>query len=118
MPDTVRLTGVIDHDWLFPRCRAVIHHGGTGTTAAGLMAGCPTWIFSVFGAQPFWGHRVTRLGVGGCSRFTDLDLSHLIMALRELTRDDVLRRAAALGEKVRAEGGVADAVPVIEKIVG
>jgi UDP:flavonoid glycosyltransferase YjiC (YdhE family) len=60
LPEYVRLTGDIDHDWLFPRCRAVIHHGGTGTTGAGLTAGRPTWIYSLFFDQPFWGTRVPR----------------------------------------------------------
>ncbi|GLT54027.1 hypothetical protein SLA2020_272610 [Shorea laevis] len=41
------------HDWLFPRCIAVVHHGGAGTTAAGLKAACPTTIIPFFGDQPF-----------------------------------------------------------------
>jgi sterol 3beta-glucosyltransferase len=118
LPDNLRLTGAIDHDWLFPQCRAVIHHGGVGTTAAGLIAGRPTWIFTVFGDQPFWGHRVAQLGVGGYNRFTDLDLSHLTTALRALVDTDVQQRAAALGQRLRTENGLAEAVRIIEKIAG
>jgi hypothetical protein len=118
LPDNVSLTGAINHDWLFPQCRAVIHHGGAGTTAAGLIAGRPTWIFTVFGDQPFRGHRVAQLGAGGYYRFTDLDLSHLTSALRALVRADVQQRASALGERLRAEDGLADAVRIIEKIAG
>jgi sterol 3beta-glucosyltransferase len=118
LPDDVRLTGAVDYDWLFPRCKAVIHHGGVGTTATGLTAGRPTWIFAGGVDMPFWGHRVATLGVGGYHKFTDFDLSHLTTALRELIREDVQQRAAALGERLRAEDGLADAVRIIEKIAG
>ncbi|GJN17051.1 hypothetical protein PR202_gb04089 [Eleusine coracana subsp. coracana] len=52
------------HDWLFPRCAAVVHHGGAGTTAAGLIAGCPTTVVPFFGDQFFWGDRIHARGVG------------------------------------------------------
>lgn len=52
------------HDWLFPRCASVVHHGGAGTTAAGLKAACPTTIVPFFGDQPFWGERVHARGIG------------------------------------------------------
>ncbi len=42
------------HDWLFPKVDAVVHHGGCGTTAAGLRAGRPAIICPLFGDQPFW----------------------------------------------------------------
>jgi sterol 3beta-glucosyltransferase len=116
LPEDVRIIGAVDHDWLFPRCGAVIHHGGVGTTAAGLIAGRATWIFAVLGEEPFWGHRVARLGVGGYHQFVEFDLSHLTSALRELVREDVQQRASALGERLRAEDGLAEAVRVIEKI--
>ncbi|KAF8458169.1 hypothetical protein BGX38DRAFT_1252581 [Terfezia claveryi] len=55
------------HDWLFPKCRAVIHHGGAGTTAIGLKCGKPTFIVTFFGDQPFWGQMEMdkeKLGMG------------------------------------------------------
>ena len=48
------LVDAVPHDWLFPRCQAVIHHGGAGTTAAGLLASCPTTVVPFFGDQSFW----------------------------------------------------------------
>jgi UDP:flavonoid glycosyltransferase YjiC (YdhE family) len=45
----------VPHDWLFARCRAVCHHGGAGTTSAGLRAGLPTVVVPFFGDQFFWG---------------------------------------------------------------
>jgi sterol 3beta-glucosyltransferase len=115
LPEYVRLTGGIDHDWLFPRCRAVIHHGGTGTTGAGLTAGRPTWIYSLFFDQPFWGTQVRRLGVGGHSRFRDMRAGPLAEVMRRLASDDIRQRASALGDKLRREDGVAAAMTAIAR---
>jgi hypothetical protein len=64
MPDNAFLIKSVPHAWLFPRVAAVVHHGGAGTTAAGLRAGVPTIIIPFFGDQGFWGQRVADLGVG------------------------------------------------------
>ncbi|KAL2508008.1 Sterol 3-beta-glucosyltransferase UGT80A2 [Forsythia ovata] len=62
--DSIYLLDNCPHDWLFLQCAAVVHHGGAGTTAAGLKAACPTSIVPFFGDQPFWGDRVHARGVG------------------------------------------------------
>ncbi|MBJ6637310.1 glycosyltransferase family 1 protein [Streptomyces sp. DHE7-1] len=116
LPENVRLVGAVDHDWLFPRCRAVVHHGGAGTTAAGLTAGLPTWIYTVFSDQPFWGERVSRLGVGGYANFQEFGLEHLVGVLDRLVGDDLRERAAAIGERLREEDGVGTAVNLIGKL--
>jgi sterol 3beta-glucosyltransferase len=64
LPREVLLVNEMPHDWLFPRMAAVVHHGGAGTTAAGLRDGIPTVILPYFGDQFFWGQRVQALGVG------------------------------------------------------
>ncbi|URE20047.1 Glycosyltransferase family 28 N-terminal domain [Musa troglodytarum] len=64
VPVDVYLLGDCPHDWLFPHCTAVVHHGGAGTTASGLRAGCPTTIVPFFGDQFFWGERIHAIGVG------------------------------------------------------
>ncbi len=51
----VLLISAVPHKWLFPRCACVVHHGGAGTTGAGLLAGRPTAILPVFADQQFWG---------------------------------------------------------------
>ena len=55
----------------FPACRAVVHHGGAGTTAVGLRAGVPTLILWTRD-QPIWGAAVERLKVGTARRFSPL----------------------------------------------
>ena len=104
------------HGWLFPRMAAVVHHGGAGTTAEGLRAGRPTVVCPSFGDQPFWGRRIYELGAGPEPiPQRKLKVGRLSNAIRAVTTDDaVRRRAAKLGEKIRAEDSVARAVEVID----
>jgi sterol 3beta-glucosyltransferase len=104
------------HDWLFPRMAAVVHHGGAGTTAEGLRAGKPTAVFpSNFGDQLFWGRQVRALGVGAEPvRQKELTIERLTAAICVVTEGESTRRRAAwLGERIRAEDGVARAVEVV-----
>ena len=117
IPRSVCVIDAAPHDWLFPLMTAVVHHGGAGTTAEGLRAGkpaviCPTSIND----QAFWGRRLHALGVGPEPiPQRKLAAGALLRAIRAATTDGRMRRRAAdLGEKVRAERGVARAVAEIE----
>jgi sterol 3beta-glucosyltransferase len=109
-------TGEVPHDWLFPRTAAVVHHGGAGTTAAGLRAGRPTITVPFFGDQLFWGRRVEQVGAGPPPiALRELTPERLAGAIRA-TEDPAMReRAAALGERIRSEDGVGRAVEAIER---
>ncbi|KAI7411516.1 UDP-Glycosyltransferase/glycogen phosphorylase [Hortaea werneckii] len=63
-PDEIFMLGNVPHDWLFKHVSCVVHHGGAGTTSAGLTAGRPTLVVPFFGDQPFWGSMVARAGAG------------------------------------------------------
>jgi len=119
LPETVFRIDHVPHDWLFPQVAAVVHHGGAGTTAAGLRAGRPTVICPFFGDQPFWGRRVHDLGVGSAPiPQKKLTAEKLSAALREVTASPALRaQANALGDRIRREDGVARAVAFIERLV-
>jgi UDP:flavonoid glycosyltransferase YjiC (YdhE family) len=106
----------IPHSWLFPRVAAVVHHGGAGTTAAGLRAGVPAVIVPFFGDQPFWGQRIAELGVGPKPvPRKKLTVERLAEAIQTAVIDDGMRqRAADLGSKIRAEDGVGRAVEIIQ----
>jgi sterol 3beta-glucosyltransferase len=108
--------GYVPHDWLFERVSAVVHHGGAGTTAAGLCAGCPTLIIPFAGDQPFWALRVRMLGLGPTPiRREMLTTLRLARALRKLTTVKSYRTAAhELGARLRMERGVTNAAGVIE----
>ncbi|WP_354697995.1 glycosyltransferase [Paraconexibacter sp. AEG42_29] len=104
LPGHLHAVGSTDHDLLLPRCRAAVHHGGHGTLAAGLRAGLPTLVCSVFADQPFWGRRVERLGVGAHVRFRKLDRATLRTGLARVLEPATARRATQLGAAIRAEG--------------
>ncbi len=117
LPEHVFMTGSIPHTWLFPRMAAVVHHGGVGTTAAGLAAGVPSIVTPFFADQPFWGQRVYELGVGpkpiARRRLTADNLTEAIG--RAVSDEEMRKRAASLGTSIRAENGVAQAVAIIEQ---
>lgn len=114
LPDFVYAADAIPHDWLFPHVAAVVHHGGAGTTAAGLRAGVPSVLIPHMGDQPFWGRRVHALGAGPAPiPRKKLTVDGLAAALNQAVVDPELRtRAQALGEHIRAERGVENAVAI------
>ena len=61
LPETIFHTGPLPHDWLLERAAAIVHHGGFGTTAAGLRAGIPAVIIPHIIDQFIWGQRVYNL---------------------------------------------------------
>jgi sterol 3beta-glucosyltransferase len=92
----------VDHDWLFPRCAAVLHHGGTSTTSAALRSGAPSIVASVFADQPFWGRRVVALGAGETFRFQKLSAERLKRALEHVLSEPVRRAAKSLADELAA----------------
>ncbi|KAI5059897.1 hypothetical protein GOP47_0024317 [Adiantum capillus-veneris] len=110
-PDSIFLLENCPHDWLFPQCAAVVHHGGAGTTAAGLKAGCPTTVIPFFGDQPFWGERVCSKGVGPLPIPVRLfSLERLVQAINFMQDPEVKRRALELAMQMQEEDGVEVAV--------
>lgn len=110
-PDHVHLVGEVAHDWLFPRCAALCHHGGAGTTASGLRAGRPTLVVPFFGDQPFWGAMVARAGAGPRPiPVRDLTVKRLADAFRACEDPAIAERAAEIGTSLRGRDGAALAV--------
>jgi UDP:flavonoid glycosyltransferase YjiC (YdhE family) len=109
----------IPHDWLFPKMAAIVHHGGAGTTAAAIRAGVPSVIVPFSGDQPFWGQRIQELGAGPAPILhTRLTAERLVRAIHAATNDKTMQeRARWIGERIRAEDGVARAIDAFEKYV-
>jgi sterol 3beta-glucosyltransferase len=107
LPPNVFRVGDSPHDWLFPRCRLVCHHGGAGTTAAGLRAGLPTVVVPSFGDQFFWGQMIANAGAGPApiplARLNSVALAEAFEAAR---RREIRERAHALGARLRETDGV------------
>ena len=112
VPPSIFVLDSVPHDWLFPQVAAVVHHGGAGTTGAGLRAGKPTVICPFVGDQSFWGWRVATLGVGPeAIPWRRLTAERLAAAIRIAVTDESMReRAADLGATLRSEDGVGQAV--------
>ncbi|WP_067900956.1 glycosyltransferase [Actinomadura chibensis] len=109
----------VPHAWLFPRTAAVVHHGGAGTTAAGLRAGAPTVVCPFFGDQPYWGERVASLGAGPAPLpFRAMTVPRLAARIRRAVQDrEMAERADGLGRRIRAEDGVGRALEIIDSLL-
>ncbi|MBQ8536864.1 MAG: glycosyltransferase family 1 protein [Clostridia bacterium] len=120
VPKQAYIADYIPHDWLFQHVSAVVHHGGAGTTAAGLMAGKPTLVIPFGGDQPFWGSRVRALGCGPKPiRRDSLTVEKLTKALIDLTSTPAYQVAAQeLGARLSHEDGVVNAANIIEREIG
>jgi UDP:flavonoid glycosyltransferase YjiC (YdhE family) len=114
-PPHVFVDDDLPHDWLLPQMKVVVHHGGAGTTGAALEAGVPAVIIPAFFAQIPWGEIITQKGVGALLMRRDLRAEPLAGALEKVGAPAVRDRAAKLGARARAEGGVTLAADAIER---
>lgn len=113
--DHVRIVSSVNHTLVFPRCRAIVHHGGAGTTAAGLRAGVPTVVLWVGAEQPVWANQIKRLGVGTSRRFSTITRSSLLEALRMAVAPEYAARAREVAAEMTAPSeSVALAADLIE----
>lgn len=107
------------YSWLLPRLTAMIHHGGSGSTGDTLHAGIPG-VTVPFGYDQFlWADRLTSIGAAPPPLPVErITAEALADAIRRVTGDEAMRRrAAALGERVRAEDGIGNALRLIERFV-
>ena len=106
IPEGVFMLGNVPHDWLFQHVSCVVHHGGAGTTAAGIAAGKPTVVVPFFGDQPFWGAMVAKAGAGPKPiPYKQLNSDRLAAAIMEALQPSALERAQELGASIRKETG-------------
>ncbi|MQW75114.1 glycosyltransferase [Nocardioides sp. dk4132] len=112
----VRIVGPADHATLLPRCRAAVHHGGAGTTAAALRAGLPAVVGWFSADQPIWARLLRDLGVGVGVRFRDLDATTLAAALAQVLDSGCAARARHLAARLVDPGtAVAGAADLLER---
>ncbi|WP_077081638.1 glycosyltransferase [Mycobacterium numidiamassiliense] len=117
--DHVKVVGAVNHAAIFPACRAVVHHGGAGTTAAGMRAGIPTLILWIaVDDQPMWADAVTRLGVGAGREFWSTTLDLLVADLRSILTEECAAQARELATKLTTPAeSVARAADLLEDAV-
>lgn len=104
------------HDWLLPQCKLVIHHGGAGTTTAGLLAGIPNIVVPFLEDQPFWGQRVHAIDAGPKPILVKrLSMEKLTRAIAEAESEALRKHTQALGQELRTEDGTGEVVKWIGK---
>jgi UDP:flavonoid glycosyltransferase YjiC (YdhE family) len=113
----VKVVRAVNHTATFPACRAVVHHGGAGSTAAGLRAGVPTLILWFHSDQPYWGGRVKRLKVGTARGFSSLTRESLAADLRTILAPQYASRAREIATRMtKPAASVAKAADLMENL--
>ena len=111
----VKVVRTMNYTAAFPACRAVVHHGGTGTTAAGLRAGIPTLILWIADTQPYMGAAVKRLKVGATRRFLSTTEKSLVADLRKILAPHYLTRAREIASQMtKPADSIAAAADLLE----
>ena len=116
--DHVEVVEAVNHAVVFPACRAVVHHGGAGTTAAGLRAGVPTLVLCAGLDQPIWAGVIERLKVGSARRFSESNLDSLVADLRFILRPQCVAAARDVADSMtKSSESVASAADLLEGTV-
>ena len=113
--DHVKVVGAVSYAAIFPACRAIVHHGSTGTTAAGLRAGMPTLILWLLHDQRVWATQVKRLKVGTGRHISATTEKSLTADLRRILAPQYLARARAIATRMtKPAESVSDAADLVE----
>lgn len=117
--DHVKVVRAVSHAAIFPACRAVVHHGGAGTTASGLRAGVPSLILWVTSDQPFWAAQVQQLKVGRGRRHSAATTKTLVADLKAILTPECASRARQLASRMtKADASVVATADLLEEHAG
>ncbi len=113
--DHVKVAAEVNHAAILPACRAAVHHGGAGATAAGMRAGIPSLILWFWLDQPMWADGVTRLEIGSGRSFFDSTLDSLVADLRSTLAPERVERAREVAAQMTsATQSVSSATDLVE----
>jgi len=107
----------INHDWLFPRCKLALIHGGIGTISSALRAKIPVIVASISADQPMWGKIISKRKLGVHIPFKKMTVDKVLEAIHETQTPSMLENINLIGEKLNNEDGVGRAVEVLEEDV-
>ena len=114
-PNHVKVVGTVNHATIFPACRAVVHHGGAGTTAAGMRAGVPALILWLWLDQPIWAGAISQLDVGVGRPFSATTQESLVADLRSILSPHYVTRAREVATQMsKPAESVASAADLLE----
>lgn len=115
-PDHVKVVGAVNYAAVFPACRAIVHHGGSGTTAASLRAGVPSLILWTLIDQQLWGAMVKRLKVGTTRRMVGTTHRSLVTGLRQILTSEYQTRAREFAPRMtKSHESVSRAADLMEE---
>ncbi|WP_156687031.1 glycosyltransferase [Mycobacterium sp. Marseille-P9652] len=118
-PDHVKLVGHLNYATILPMCRAAVHHGGAGTTAASLRAGLPTLVLWDVADQFIWATQVKRLKVGSARRLLRITRKSLVAELRAIMEPGCVARARRIAPQMSTPArSAATAADLLEQTVG
>ncbi|KAI0849493.1 glycosyltransferase family 1 protein [Daldinia vernicosa] len=117
VPDYIYMLENTPHDWLFPKVRACVIHGGAGTTAIALKCGKPTMIVPFFGDQHFWGSMVSNAGAGPVPvSYKKLNAEELAEGIKFCLTDEALKAVQKISRDIELEGnGAQNAVKAFHR---
>lgn len=109
IPDNIFMLENTPHDWLFPRVKAAVIHGGAGTTAIALKCGLPTMVVPFFGDQHFWGSMLERCGAGPPAiPYKSLSAEGLADGIKYCLTDEAKEAAKKIAKDIEREGDGAE----------
>ncbi|KAH6653882.1 hypothetical protein BKA67DRAFT_535229 [Truncatella angustata] len=116
-PDNIFMLENTPHDWLFPKVRACVIHGGAGTTAAALKCGKPIMVVPFFGDQHFWGSEISQSGAGPeAVPYKKLSAEKLAEGIKYCLTDEALEAVQKIAKSIELEGdGAKNAVHSFHK---
>jgi vancomycin aglycone glucosyltransferase len=100
LPGHVKVVEAVSHAAILPACRAAVHHGGSGTTAAALRAGIPTLILWFWLDQPVWATGVEQLKIGVAREFSESTPETLVADLRSILTPEYRSRASLVATQM------------------
>lgn len=120
-------SGSVPYKWLFPKCAAAIHHGGSGSTAAALHSGTAQVLCPFILDQFYWAERMFWLGVSPeplkrTQLLPDEDgeisikeaASGLARAIDYALSSQVKANASEITQRLSSEDGVLEAVQMLK----
>ncbi|MEB4211822.1 glycosyltransferase [Mycobacterium sp. 94-17] len=111
----IKVVDTMNYTAVFPTCRALVHHGGMGTTAAGLRAGVPMLILWTAPDQAIWASLVKRLKVGLGHHFSRARPQSLVADLRQILQPEYVARAREVATRTtKPADSVANAADLLE----
>ena len=113
------LTGYVPHSLLFPQCRVIVHHGGSGTVGSALKAGVPQIVCPFMFDQSYWADKITWMELGeSVGHPRSLTTKAFTDALRKASSSEIEGNAYRYGQLVEKEEGVMIAVEHIKQAFG